>query len=298
MAIYNPQEPMPPHVLELRSRVLECSGLHMNFPYGIRLPNPPNTTFSTPLPHYFYTGFTLRGFFYAPKISNTETVFEMYCWYIFHRFASANIDKTAFKFGYSGERKGPDSKLTSANITVPGYYSVAVRVKDKTDLSVLLNDEELGVIDQETIWDKDWEWRMKGAGDYYLVSLHCSVDTDTTPTTFGQGYYLKYPWFGIGSYWLIVCVVEDINKLLLVTLTLEYGKDDNANVAFPLINVKNGEEVTVCIRSTRGGFVVTTTFDDKAKFIRGMDGWQNVILLSISNNCKIRRQYAEQGVHR
>lgn len=285
--------PMPTSLVELRSRVLKSTGLHLKFPYGIRLPKPGSELYAQDLPGNLYDGYTARGFFYSPGPSATASYFKVrnYSkdtdW-----FGAAMIVETNLKFPYKGTwgRNDLTPSEIKATIEMPGYYSVAIRMTGDQYLKMFLNDTEKGQIDEKQISGYTWSLHMTG-GVHYLVSLHFSKDTDPQPVDLGEECYITNPGFGIGSYWLIYCSVEDASKPLKVAI--KRNKDgDYGDTDFPLANVKQGNEISVHIRSTRGGFLVSTNFAKTTNFIPGSDKSNNNILPKISANCKIRRQLA------
>lgn len=131
---------------------------------------------------------------------------------------------------------------------------------------------------------------MKG-GVHFLLSLHISAETYTAPKILGQSFFLQLPEFGIGSYWLIECSVEDPSQPVTVFVKVDHTQ-------FPFREVKKGDVVTIQIRSTIGGFVLSKSFDDRTNFISTSENAKNVIYPSISKNCQILRQYTVSIVGR
>lgn len=295
MSTFNPSTPMPMPLVQLRSKVLKSSGLHLKFPYGILLPKPGEKEYENDLPDALDKGYTVRGFFYAPAPSATESIF-MVRTLSSHRYwyAAAKIKDRDLMFAYYGvSNADTDPTDPKAKIDMPRYYSVAVRPTEKNDLLLLLNDQEHGNVYQKKLEGYVWSLHMMG-GVHYLVSLHFSTESDTPPKDLPQESYLTTPGFGIGSYWLNYCSVEDVSQPLKVTMkrtaTKVFGDID-----LPLANVKQGDEVTIHIRSTSGGFLVSRNFVKTTNFIPGVDKTNNHIYPQLSANCKILKQFAEQG---
>lgn len=212
MSTYRPHKPMSMDVLELRSRVKVLSGLHMNFPYGIRLPNPPGTIYNSGRIPPLYEGLTVRGFYYAPDNSPTESILELYN--ASHGYyAGTKVVGQKLIFVYSGKGFGSQGEfLTSAKVAVPGYYSVAVRMFDVGHLSIHHLYDGHGKVFVGKVNDYAWNLRFQGGAHHFLLSLHISAENDIAPRILGQSLYLEYPWFALVSYWLIDCFVDDARK--------------------------------------------------------------------------------------
>lgn len=277
----------------------------MNFPYGIRLPNPPGSTFKAGRIEPLYVGLTIRGFYYAPEASTKESIMELQNYAnLSYYWAKTVVVEDKLKFDYKGypplENRG--RKDTQAKLAVPGYYSVAIRFKDAAYLSILHNDEEAAAVYEKTVFGSYYGWTLffEGGAPHLLLSLHISAETDVTARPLGQQFYLENPWFAIGGSWLIECSVQNVNTPLDVNLW--FYKDGKLNTTgsakFPLRNVKQGDVVTILIRSSRDHFVVTSSFDNNTITVIGLAGSGNPIYPSLSNNCEILRQYAEIGTYR
>lgn len=287
---------MPAHLNQLRSRVLQTSGLHMRFPYGARFPKPGNNHFSAQLPSKYLDGYTVRGFFYAAEASATVSLFKVVYNGHHEYYVAAKVVKTkltCMSTGWKGDyHEEKDTNDKDSNIPVPGYYTVGLRFSKNKFLELLRNDKEYRSVDMNALNNYKWELHMQGAV-HYLVSLHVSLDTDKTPTILGRHFYMYSPECGITSYWYMNVKVENAGSPLIVKI-----KDDSLKTEFPLKNVKQGDVVSVHIRSTRGGFLVSITPHGATQFITTPPGSQNYIYPIVSDNCHVLRHYAEQGSER
>lgn len=291
---------MPTELINIRTRVLKTSGIHLRFPYGILLPKPGQGQYTNFLPMDWYLGLTVRAFFYAPQASSEAAHFDVhYQATTYYYMAREIVQGTTVKFEYSGRGAYSTSLFGgTTELNLPGYYSLAIRMTKKETkdyLTVLVGDKELGDVDETDRLNYKWELRMKGSV-HFLLSLHFSSDTDDTPRKFERKDWLINPPFGISSHWIIEASVDDATKPLTVSLNQD-ANDPSKDVTalFPLGNVSKGDMLTIFIRSTRGGYLVGTSFDKTTHLVAGTSPRDNYIRPSISDNCTIYRQYAEQG---
>lgn len=306
MSAFKPHDTMPAHLMALRSAVTASTGLHMTFPYGTLLPKPGKPVLSTLIPETQFVGLTVRGFYYAPEISTTKSEIELLARPSFgtRYWALGSIEGTRVRFEFKGT-----STLISGNyyvdatVTVPGYYSLAVRLEDKKNVAAYCDENQVAIIKMDPSFVLPWQLRLQGAV-HYILSLHVSGEADTAPRKLGQEFFMQYPEFGIGSYWLMDVYVENAKQPLTVNLWGYSGKKDQAkkkilkSTSFSVTQLKPGDVATIHIRSTRGGFLVTTSFDDSVNFITTSAETENLIYPGVSQNCQILTQYAEQGPER
>lgn len=267
----------------------------MKFPYGIRLPKQGDKRFSTDIKKSNqYIGLTIRGFFYAAEAVSKQTIFEVnrFAGSIYY-YAAAKINGTGMFF--TQNKQGSHDETRVATLSVPGYYSAAVRFKDADNISMFFDEDEKGTTNINGTINQDWQFRMEG-GYHFLLSLHMSMEAGTT-TKLGQSFFLYEPSCGIGGYWIMEVVVEDPTQPLVIKIQIKKTDPKTVNAEFPLNNVKRDAEVSINIRNTNGGFLVTTTFDDTTKFISSPEP-KSYIWPSTSPNVQILRQYAEPGTER
>lgn len=299
MATYKPHEPMPASLEALRAKVLENRGLHYNFPYGIRLPAPDGgkDTWAAPIPEPLYEGLTLRGFFYAPSRGPKHEEFEMVN-KTAHNFyyATSSINGTEVLFYFSGWGTNYDTVNTGEHISVPGYYSVAIRYTAGPNLTLYLGEKATKKVRQKYIIGSPWELKLRG-GTHFLLSLHLSDEIPANPnfptTNFGIEYDLGNIVLDIGSYWIMECIVIDPNKPLLVHVYLFCrGTHYYGETQFSLANVRRQSDITIFIRSVKEGWVVTTSFDGTVKLIgKEPKTHDRCLRPAVSKNCQILTQH-------
>lgn len=302
MSIFQPREPMPVEMMELRNRVLQNRGLHLNFPYGtiLRDAKQSQLLWHNVLPKPRYEGCTIRGFFYAAEPSGhlrhdgTAFRYSFYTW----RFYFCGLSLRNGRVHFVCTRLGDESELTTHRVAVNQYYTFAVRLKSDQKVSAMVGEEEVGT---ETLFDietRDWRIRI-GPFVHPLLSLHISdelVNNSKFPSTYlGQKYYMHGPVLGTGSFVTINCIVTDTTKPLSVWIEVS-NVGGPVEAQFPLTGVQKNDEVVIYIRSTLGSWLVTTSFDSATRSINQSSyKREHFIRPSLSDNASIVYQYCEQG---
>lgn len=303
MSHFKPHMPMPYDLMEFQAKILENRGLHYNFPYGYKPTKEPKKHFIVNVGTVVFRGLTFRGFFYAPGPDYVELELRWSAPGGYDYYETTKIQGTDVGFKYRGPgslfQKNQGDEGTSHKINAPGYYSIAVRVHDDklTKLAAFFKDQYLSDAYVSDLNNGNYELRIKG-NSHYLMSLHASDELEANPDFpkhyFGQNYYFGHPALGISSYWIMDCIVN--NKDLPLKVNIVGGKQE---AKFSLQNEKRGDEVTIYIRSVLGGWQVTTSFQDTSVYIKHKSAnHQNYIYPSISTNCNILTQHAEQGLQR
>lgn len=313
MSHFKPHEPMPFDLVEYRSQILENRGLHYNFPYGYKPSRNTNERFIATVLEPYITGVTLRGFFYAPGPDYVELEMRYEGYHNNYYYAMTKISNTNIvSYEYSGVGIGNSgSGETQYRINAPGYYSIGVRIEGERALAAFYKDTRLKSVHVGTMTGYTYELRIIG-NSHYLLSLHISDEIEANPhfpnNYFGQRYWLNHPVLGIGSYWIMDCIVTNPGKPLQVCIVLYHigkyksstgHKSEYGRAQFSLKNMRRQAEVTIYIRSVKGGWQVTTSFEDKSVLISNQSASkQDYIHPEISDSCHILTQHAEQGIQR
>lgn len=287
------------HLMALKNKVLQNRGIHFEFPYGIQYPRPGDSKpWMSKLPkHGLYYGMTARGFFYADQQTKT-TIFGLRDDRgLIYNMLVAEIEETRLK-NYVFEFFGLGHTNTPVTITIPGYYSVAVRIDNHEKLSMLYEEDVMGFYDKFS-YTLDIVWHLRIIGSvHYLLSLHVSdesLDKANFPkTNLGQEYFLHPPILGMGSTCVLFCIVKDMDKPLEVHMRMDNFGKQWAKVEFPLTNAQD-YEFTLYIRSSVGCWLVSTDFHDQTKRIDKPKGNVDWSLPWISKNCEIATIHCTQG---
>ncbi|XP_077498895.1 uncharacterized protein LOC144109966 [Amblyomma americanum] len=284
MTTFGPLTNIPFGVMEHRIGVLESPGYHIKYPYGRMFAGPMGDRLKPPL----YTGLTLRVFFYAPVLTNTEVKLvhkhiNNQKWFtsisrsgdsVFTRYALGNGPSQVIPFGKDDDT---DSKE---------FYSMGVQI-DGAWLKPTFNREVGDGNNMKYIKENDEWYFYIDAGGHVVISIHASneLNTQMPGKNLGSQYFLNQMPLPVGSYAVFTLqFYTGTDNTFKIQLTSEKGPVSHT---YREISLKSDAVFTVFVRNVPSGWLIHCSFDKTAQLMpRGED---SDLLAPVFPNATIRK---------
>ncbi|XP_077499389.1 uncharacterized protein LOC144110406 [Amblyomma americanum] len=277
MAAFGFLADMPMEIFSSRVAAFQRYGMHVNYPYGLRLQQPLSEKVRAP----FYKGLGVRVFFYAPEADVTKVKFVYNSptgtnWYV-----TQIVDGT--KVQYAGAQgSGPQGPfdIKDAHFQPPGFYSSAVAMDGRL-LRAKFNNFSGDDVDQNSIVATDAWYIYVEAPKSYIMSIHWSAESGNQELPNNK---LNISLM-VGSFCVYAVEFTSGNKFMVV-----FKDPNNRDQTHEYtVSLQNQEIVTVFVRNTSTGYLMQTSFDTQPAFITG--GYRELIAPVFRHGHILRAHY-------
>lgn len=270
-------------IVELRDR----NGLHVDYPYGLRIGGPNDWDFPFPPPKY--PGASIRIFIYN-KVNSYAKVSMAKLENPASDHTAIEIKKTTVNITRKGDRKTlPDLTLATE---LGRFVSIGLRM-DNFEIRPLFN-KQVGIGAPSKIYTHEMNWSTKiYSGQNYIVSLHLCDEVGTNfpenglNQRFGFGFVLP-----IGSRVTVFAVfVGGTKDGQRIWIGFQQDNGKYVGQSYPNVPMKINEEFCISASNSSDGWILATSFlgrnQNTAPLLRKNQEAHTDV--QVSNNCYIRR---------